>query len=481
MTRVNDRALEPAGRRTYHLTQPEREQLAPLWPLISAEQQPKLAYWRSALADRYAPATIRSKISDWRHFARWFREQPNAVFIDMVGPDDLIRYFDAHPELAKNTLNRRHISLVQLFEILGHPDNPAKALELEAHLAKIRRDKKHGPPRGQVEPLGWDRVQQIVAALDPDDSPRDERARLALGLMYDGLLRRSEVTQLRVRDLKPARNTRLGEADAGVLVGRSKTDQEGEGVALYCSQRTAEWAVAWIERLGLGPEHYLLCSLDDAGQLVPSTDRPLPDKEVATLLRRAAKQGGLEPDEVERIAGHSPRVGAAQDMAEKGKTLLQIQIAGRWKSEATVYRYVEKIMLKRGAMAEMARGQGRSPELNSPGNGGTFSAMNIEKINHTLDVLGAARRQRPDISVEEIQILLHLARTGREVTLGHLVQQLDLVPSRTSKAINSLQGGKSASSEERLVESRFPDDDLSTKLVQLTDAGKGFVDEMAGA
>jgi hypothetical protein len=44
---------------------------------------------------------------------------------------------------------------------------------------------------------------------------------------------------------------------------------------------------------------------------------------------------------VQRISGHSLRVGAAQDMVLSGATLPQIMIKGGWAKVDTVLRYIE--------------------------------------------------------------------------------------------------------------------------------------------
>ena len=481
---MSGQALTPAAGKGGFLTTPERKQLAALWPILPDELQGRLVYWRSALADGLAPSTVTNKISDWRQFAIWVREETDLPFLSLATPGVLIRYFDEHTHLAKATLDRRHSSLVDLFDILGYApkQNPAASRELHAHLRKIRREGRHGPPRGQVAPLNWDEhIERILEALDPDGPPEDARIRLVLGLMYEGLLRRGELVNLRARDLRSADDTPLGEGHAEIFIEKSKTDQERAGAKVYCSQTTARWGAEWIEQWGLQPDHFLICRLDADGRPVPSAESRIPGQDVVNLIRNAAKRAGFKPDHIKRLAGHSPRVGHAQDLAVKGKTLLEIQVAGRWKNGDMVYRYVENIMLSRGAAAELAKERGRSPGLKTPAEDDISGAMNSQNLNITLEALQTAKRLRPSINIEEVMVLLHLVRTGQEVTLQHLVQQLDLAPSTASKLIGGLQGDKDEEPSRRLVESRPRENDLSTKLVQASDAGQAFVEKMVGA
>lgn len=480
---MSTQSVTKGGKRGLLLTKPQRKQLAALWPMLPDELHSRLAYWRSVLAPGYADATLTNKISDWRRFALWLRNETDVAFLSLATPDVLIQYFDQHAHLAKATLERRHSSITDLFDILGYDtaNNPGKSRELAAHLREIRREGKHAPPRGQVAPLNLDpHIKRILEVLDPDRVSADARTRLVLGLMYDGLLRRQELVNLRVRDLRPAGDAPLGADEADIFIAKSKTDQEPAGAVVYCSRDTARWAADWIDRWGLRPDDFLVCRLDGAGRPEPSTERGIKGQEVVRLIRSAAKRAGFDATDVAKLAGHSPRVGRAQDLAVHGASLLDIQIAGRWKSQAMVYRYVEKIALRRGKNAGVARHQGRSPELNSHSPGDISAAMNDQNLNITLQALQTAKRLRPGIELEQVMILLHLVRTDREVTLAHLIQQLDLAPPTVSKLILGLQGGKDEAPSRRLVESRPRENDLSTKLVQATDAGKAFVEEMIG-
>jgi len=512
---------KPSGSIT--LRKNEAKHLAPVRSVLTLELAAKLEGWIVLQGRKaYAANSLRALLSDWAHFARWARESGQVAYLSLAGPGDLMRYFDDHNHLAKATLNRRYASLVVLFKALGHPDNPAAHEHVSAHLKAMRRERRHGTGRGQAAALRWKDIERIIEALDPDASIRDARARLALALAYDGMLRREELAALRVEDLQSAEGeaAELGEDHAGIRVSRSKTNQDGDPELLHCAQLTARWARAWIERIGLGPKDHLICRLDDAGNPSGRHDTPIPHGQIASIFKRAAEQAGFSEAVVAKISGHSPRIGATQDLVAEGMPLVDIMFVGRWKSPQMVFRYAKALGTRYHATAVMSGRQGRGPTiepsaaprvglvgpagagatLQPPEQGGdgdshergrapalkyqqqdgTSGAMTTDRINANLDVLGAARRLRPDISVEEIQILLHLARTGRQVTLAHLVQQLDLVPSQASKAVVRLQGGKEASDKERLVASRPQESDPSTKLIQLSDAGREFTGKILG-
>jgi hypothetical protein len=73
-----------------------------------------------------------------------------------------------------------------------------------------------------------------------------------------------------------------------------------------------------------------------------------------------AADAHLSPEVVERISGHSTRVGAAQDMSAVGLDLAEIMQAGRWATPAMVARYTERIAARRGGAAKLATLQNRA-------------------------------------------------------------------------------------------------------------------------
>ena len=83
--------------------------------------------------------------------------------------------------------------------------------------------------------------------------------------------------------------------------------------------------------------------------------------QVPRIFKRMARSAGLAGALVERISGHSTRVGAAQDMVAGGIALPAIQHAGRWKSAAMVHRYGERLLARRSGAAQLARLQQRVP------------------------------------------------------------------------------------------------------------------------
>ena len=114
-----------------------------------------------------------------------------------------------------------------------------------ATLSGIRREGRDRG-RGQRNGLTWREVEKICAVQEADGTLRGIRNSAILRVMSDGLLRISEVTELRIDDLE----------DNMLRLRFSKTDQEGTGEHLYLCEDTRQIVQEWMERSEL-TEGYL--------------------------------------------------------------------------------------------------------------------------------------------------------------------------------------------------------------------------------
>lgn len=71
-------------------------------------------------------------------------------------------------------------------------------------------------------------------------------------------------------------------------------------------------------------------------------DRCLETTTVRRVIKEAAQRCGLRADQVASFSGHSMRVGAAQDLLQRGFDTAAIMRAGGWKSVNVLARYLEK-------------------------------------------------------------------------------------------------------------------------------------------
>ena len=188
------------------------------------------------------------------------------------------------------------VSAVKWF--LNHQNGrtPVELPITSATLSGIRREGRNRG-RGQRNGLTWKEVERICAVQEAGGTLRGLRNSAILRVMSDGLLRISEVTELRISDLED--NT----------LRLSKTDQEGQGEHLYLCEDTRKIVAEWLERSGL-TEGYLFRRMTSRGDNLyrdKETGEPshLTDDGVRRIIKSCAARVGL----TEKVSGHSLRIG----------------------------------------------------------------------------------------------------------------------------------------------------------------------------
>ena len=211
----------------------------------------------------------------------------------------------------------------------------------ETTLAGIRREGR-GRGRGQAAGLTWSRTDAIQALLRPVSLQALRDAAL-VAVMSDALLRASEAVAVQVQDI-----TTEPDGTGRLTVHQSKTDQEGAGAVLYLGAPTLQRVRAWLTQAGIqdGP---VFRSVRKGGHTVGLA---LTARSVSRIIQRIA--GPL--DVTGRVSSHSFRVGSTQSLVERGATLTETQLAGRWKSARMPAHYARGQLAGRGAMARLRYG-----------------------------------------------------------------------------------------------------------------------------
>ena len=210
----------------------------------------------------------------------------------------------------------------------------------QKRLRTIRRDSK-ARGRGQVNGLMWNDVERVCAIAENDNSIAGLRDSAMIRLMSDCLLRVSEVVAVNCGHFK--QNT--------LIVQRSKTDQQGKGVALYVTTDTRRIISRYREKAGI-TRGALFRSIRRGGHI--QTGR-LTDVSARRIIKKRAVDAGVDGF----ISGHSLRVGSAVSLAKAGASVVDLQVAGRWKNSQMPAHYARAEMAERGAIA-------RYKEKNSP-------------------------------------------------------------------------------------------------------------------
>ena len=122
----------------------------------------------------------------------------------------------------------------------------------------------------------------------------------------------------------------------------SKRDQEGRGASVFVCGETLEY-------------------MDRMKELYPRRKRarkgcilPIGERQIANRIKAAAEWADLSG----QYSGHSPRIGAIQDLVVSGVEKASLMKEARWSSEKMVSVYTRNIEVNKGAMAKHRRSRG---------------------------------------------------------------------------------------------------------------------------
>jgi site-specific recombinase XerD len=208
----------------------------------------------------------------------------------------------------------------------------------QATLAGIRRAGKDRG-RGQVDGLIWQDVERVCIYAETEGTLAGLRDAAMIRLMSDCLLRISEVVAVNVSDLK----------DKTLTVHASKTDQEGTGETLYVCDATRRVLEQYRERADI-TRGALFRHIRRGDHIQPQCLTP---HSARRIIQKRAADAGVEGF----ISGHSLRVGSAVSLAQAGATVVDMQVAGRWKSSQMPAHYAKAELAERGAIARFKDGK----------------------------------------------------------------------------------------------------------------------------
>ena len=240
---------------------------------------------------------------------------------------------------------RRYVSSIATVHKAAGERSPREHVTVRRALQRMYR--RYGRRQTQVQGLTWALRERLMEAAG--DRVIDARNRALLAVAYDAMLRRSELVALQVVDVKIERD-----GSASLLVRRAKNDPDGGGAMLYLHLDSVKLVQQWLSASGItaGP---LFRSMRKHGTMGGRLDA----SQVPRIYRAMAECAGLPAHLVRRLSGHSPRVGAAQDMIASGIGIPAIMQAGRWKSAQMVQRYGARLLAQRNGAAQLARLQKR--------------------------------------------------------------------------------------------------------------------------
>ena len=268
----------------------------------------------------YSENTLRSYRTQHRQFIEWAGER--GTWKDAAPhypPEAVAEYLAERSEegLAVSTLFLIASAIRAHFREARLPD-PTDHEVVKRTLDRARR--RRSRQVRQATGLTYRDMQKIAPIANP-------KQWALLELMRDCLLRRSEASAARWRDLE-----REPDGTGRLTIPYSKTDQQGSGAVLFVSEKTMR-SLAAIRptQPAVGERIFGWCPYW-----------------INCIIADLAEHAGLKGD----YSGHSPRIGMAQDLARLGASLPEMQNAGRWHSPNMPALYIRSIDAGKSAVAK---------------------------------------------------------------------------------------------------------------------------------
>lgn len=298
-------------------------------------------------------AQMKSVLRSWGLWCKQF----NKVWLP-AAPEDVREYLIYLRETLgrkKNTI-AMHKSMINKIHREAGLALPASHILVTRGMKKISRQAVlNGERVEQAIPLHLDDLFQLAEITQATGKMQQLRDLAFLGVAYNTLLRMSEVARLRIGDIQFQRD-----GSATLDVGYTKTIKDEIGVVKVLAPDVAGWLRNWLNASGLTDEStFIFGKVDRYGNAHPAT-KPMAGKNIEKIFAKAweaVKGAPLESSRYRTWTGHSPRVGAAQDMALRGTELTQIMHEGTWKRPEQVMSYIRYIDANKSVMLDIVNSQ----------------------------------------------------------------------------------------------------------------------------
>lgn len=280
------------------------------------QYQASLELWQTLTQHQYARNTLIAFQNDWHNFLSFCAEhhiQPLPAKADTVH-----RYIEQMSRSRKLASLKRYLVTISLLHRCHRLPDPCAQVEVRLAMQKQQLE-KHDDAKNAAA-FRDNHLQRLLDHFETSTRLKDIRDVAIWAVAFEAMLKRSELAALTLDslDIHPSGLIDIQVTDTRIALSR---------IASSALQR---WLVASMLTDG-----YLFRRIDRHSNL---GDLPLDHSSIYRVFRRASDELGMSSSEL--FSGQSPRVGAAQDLADSGVSIPDIQEQGRWKSPAMPAQYV---------------------------------------------------------------------------------------------------------------------------------------------
>ena len=271
----------------------------------------------------------------WRAFKKWAKQNglsPRPADVDTVCAYLVDRADDG---TAPTTL-KPAISAIRHFHEKHDLTSPTTNPRVKRTIKGLARE--YPRRRNQAAPLEQEHFDAILAkALTPRTHETGHQA--AVRALFDlALMSFARDTAARPSEAAAAKWGHITQTSEGayvLLIPYGKTDQTREGHHAVLTPLTIVLLNLWCMTSGR----------------IPKANKEIfgiGPRQISNRIQAAAADVELEG----RYRGQSPRIGIAVDLANENVELPAIKQVGRWKSDKTVWLYIEAAVATKNAVAE---------------------------------------------------------------------------------------------------------------------------------
>jgi site-specific recombinase XerD len=277
----------------------------------------------------YAPSTIRAYRANFERFIK-FCEKLNIDALP-ASPSDVAHYI---AQITKSGLKSSSIRIavasISSIHKLNMLIDPTQHPDVKIELRRMHRTLGRSCQQafGITTPI----LEKMLGATN--NNLRGIRDRALLLIAYDSMCRRSELVSLKVKDINFNKTEGIGKMK--IRLRKSKTDQELQGRWIVLSKNSADAITLWVNEARL-VDGFLFRGINNALDMT----QELKSSQVNRIYKRLAKDAKISEEIINKISGHSLRIGAAQDLLRSGASMPTIMNKGRWSKIDTVMRYLE--------------------------------------------------------------------------------------------------------------------------------------------
>jgi site-specific recombinase XerD len=326
------------------------DRLSPHWPAPEDKDTPgqwdakvRLFRYLAQAWGAISDDSYRALCGDLRLFFDWCRTRELSAL--PAHPDTLAAFVNDQAEIKARSTVQRYLASIAKAHKQGGAPNPVNHETVTLTYERLYRDDTQEP--AQSAGLCWEYLAQALPKLGP--SLRALRDRALILVMYDCLLRVSEVPRLRLEGLSQGPN---GYRLRVVRSKKRSKAQQGVVKTKFVDETTAQAIQRWCEAADIRSGS-IFRGVAKNGQVL---EAPISTKGVNRAVQRVAELAGLDPREV---SGHACRIGACQDMLAAGIDIGRVMLAGDWERPEMPAYYGRKLTPDQSGVAELAQRQRR--------------------------------------------------------------------------------------------------------------------------